>query len=123
MLVTLSGRSMLVKLLHPENAEEPMLAKAEFSSKITDVRFSQPVNAPAIPVTVLGMVISVTFGETKTILVFCMLYKTPFSSANAVFPSAKLTRRFGQLANAPEPMLVTPLGISILVKLLHPENA
>jgi len=57
MLVTLFGISMLVRLVQPENAEEPILVSLLFSANFTLVRLEQSSNAQEpIVSTPLGIV-------------------------------------------------------------------
>ncbi len=57
MLVTLLGISMLVKLLQPKNAYEPMLVNCELSPNVTLVKLLQLENA-SLPMLVTPLGIS-----------------------------------------------------------------
>ena len=99
MLVTLSGRVILVRLLQSSNALSPMLVTP--SGRVTLVRLLQPRNdSSPMLVTPSGRVMLIR-----------MLQYSNASFPMLVTPSSRVTLvRLLQYLNASFPMLVTPFG-------------
>ena len=128
MLVTLSGITILVKPVQPENAELPMLVTP--SPIVTLVKPVQPENAlyPML-VTLSGIVTLVKPVQSSNA-------ELPMLSPPFIITSCKLFCGISSMAivgivafvmlqpeNAELPMLVTPSPIVTLVKPVQPENA
>ena len=125
MLVTLLGIVMLVNLLQSLNAEESMLVTPLCIVML--VKLLQPENASEpMLVTLLGIVkLVAVFPIAYCIKVLpSFVYKFPSTDLYLVLlASTVILVKLLQPENASEPMLVTLLGISMLVKLLQCWNA
>jgi len=112
MLVTLSGKMMLVKPVQPENAEVPMVVKP--SGITTSASPVQPLNAK------LPML--VTFGGSVNV----PDRPVQFAKAELLIAVSVLGRfmvcKNGLFAKTPLGIVVTPSGTVISVRLVQPAN-